>query len=82
MQLGNYNVKMWHNSEGKNRGTAIELYSGDTLLSSAQSKTHKGDVFSKPKGRKLALKRVLESAQVPREERIEVWKSYFEKCKS
>jgi len=73
---------MWHNSEGKNRGTTVELYSGDTLLSGASNRLHKDEVFSKPKGRKIALSKVLKLAEVPREERIEVWKSYFEKCKS
>jgi len=83
MQLGNYKVKIWHKTEGKNRGTAVELYSSDNqLLSSAQSKVHKGDVFLKAKGRKIAIVKALQSAEIPRNERIEVWKSYWEKVKS
>lgn len=81
MTLGNYNVRIWHNTEGKNRGTAVEVYSGEKLLSSVRTKVHKGDLFNKAKGRKLALNDALLSAEIPRSERMEVWKSYWEKCK-
>lgn len=82
MQLGSFQVKFYHQSEGKNKGTAVELYNGATLLSTANAKTHSNDVFSKAKGRKIALSRVLNNAEIERTSRKEVWNSYWEKCKN
>lgn len=80
MQLGNYQVRIYH-SNTANKGTAIELYKGNDVIGTGSTRVHKTDQFVKAKGRKVALTRALLNANLPREERMTVWNSYWQKFK-
>lgn len=84
MELGTYIVKWKH----EKKDTTYLLYDHLTRCIVKTKDLHlpivettalcsKKDVFSKEKGRKISLKRALEKLHLTKQERIKIWKDYF-----
>lgn len=48
------------------------------VISEGHSSVHHTDTYSKPKGRKVTLRRALRNAPFSKERRKAIWRSYFQ----
>lgn len=74
MLLNDFSVRFQYN-EGLYTTCSIFTRDG-RLVSSGEAQCSKKDMFSKETGRKVSLKRALESSSFTKEERAAVWEDY------
>jgi len=61
--------------------TTCHIYTGDEINGKGIANCHPNDNFSYKEGRKIALQRALEVANIPTDVRKVVWNTYFESLK-
>lgn len=88
--MGKYVFKFSHsyptpNFEGNKFGTDCELFEENEgrlfYLSKGSTELHEGDNYNKVFGRKLAIKRALNNANIPRVVRNEIYPKLWEKIR-
>ena len=79
MKLGNYEVRFQHDVEGgKTNCTVLQpCKNGLEVVSIGASTVSVDDHYNRKLGRKLTLKRALQSSDLTKEERTSIWKDYL-----
>lgn len=82
MKLGNYIIDFYHhqNIPGYNGMTICTININDKIVQDKSYCCH-NDQFNKKVGRKIALTRTLNRANISKEERRDIWNDYLKQVK-